>query len=341
VTDRSENVAVLLTPPGAAAIAVVRLSGADVDRFLRERFSRAAPPGRCVHADLSDESGNVLDDAVVVRLPGRESVADINLHGGAWVVRSVLNLLERAGFEVRDVGAAPEVAFDASDELEREVLAALPLARTELAVRTLLAQPRAWAEFGKSATREQVQKVLADRSLLHLLHPPRVAIIGAPNVGKSTLANQLFAQERSITADAPGTTRDWVGEIANVDGLAVMLVDTPGVRETTDDIEREAIRRSGAEVGRADLVVLVLDVTRPIEPEQGPLLRAHPGALKVINKVDGEAAWDVRSIDAIQTVASTGQGVDVLRDAIRGRFGCLNLAIERARTWTQRQREML
>src|SRR6185503_2714425 len=95
-----------------------------------------------------------------------------------------------------------------------------------------------------------------------MLHPPRVAIVGEANVGKSTLANQLFAQERSITADLPGTTRDWVGEVANVDGLPVTLVDTPGVRETADEVEREAIARSGEQVAAADLILLVLDATR-------------------------------------------------------------------------------
>jgi tRNA modification GTPase len=160
-------------------------------------------------------------------------------------------------------------------------------------------------------------------------------------VGKSTLANQLFAQERSITADLPGTTRDWVGEIANVDGLAVMLLDTPGVRETSDAIEREAIARSGAEVRRADLVVIVLDATRPLEPEQQPLVEAHPDSVVVINKVDRPAAWDRCSVTALQTVASTGEGVDQLRDAIRRRFGCQDVPVSMPRVWTERQRAIL
>ena len=137
------------------------------------------------------------------------------------------------------------IAVDGAMTLEREMLAALPLARTDLGVRTLLAQRRHGAEAMSTLYAAAIGRILADRSLDHLLHPPRVAIVGAPNVGKSTLANQLFAQERSITADLPGTTRDWVGEIANIDGLAVTLVDTPGVRDTADAIEREAIDRSG------------------------------------------------------------------------------------------------
>src|SRR5206468_1554210 len=126
-------------------------------------------------------------------------------------------------------------AVDAQTQFEREMLAHLPLARTELAVRTLLAQPAAWQ---REKCKTMLSAILGDVALHHLLHPPRVAIIGSANVGKSTIANQLFGQERSITADLEGTTRDWVGEIANIDGLAVMLIDTPGIRQTSDAIER-------------------------------------------------------------------------------------------------------
>lgn len=348
------NTASLLTPPGTAAIAVLRLTGSGVAGFLARHFSQATPPGRCVHGALADERGRVLDDPLVVVWPDG-SLADISLHGGAWVVQSVLDLVGRAGFAREPIGTR-RALLDATDELEREVIQReviereviehLPRARTELALRTLLAQPGAWAALRARAAPEvarEIPGIIADRSLTHLLHPPRVAIVGAPNVGKSTLANQLFGQERSITADVPGTTRDWVGEVANVDGLAVTLLDTPGVRETLDPLERAAIQRSGAEVGAADLVVLVLDVTRPIDPEQAPLRRAHPGALTVVNKVDRAAAWDVSADapDALCTVASTGEGVDRLRDAIRAHFGCLAADGSRPLAWTERQRALL
>jgi tRNA modification GTPase len=341
-----KDIAILLTPPGAAAIAVVRLAGTGVAPLLAARFSRPLSESRAVHADLTDESGNILDDAVVV-LSRNGRIADVNLHGGPWVVQSVLDLVRRAGFEVCRPSDAPDVAFDAKTALEREVLESIPLARTELGLRTLLAQPRAWADAKSALAPADLTRMLADRSLEHLLHPPRVAIVGAPNVGKSTLANQLFAQERSITADLPGTTRDWVGEVANVDGLPVLLVDTPGVRETADAIEREAIARSGEQVAAADLVLLVLDATRPLAPEQSPLLdryAADPRTVIVLNKADlvGPGPGDDAPprVD-VSTCAVTGQGVDGLRTAILSRFGCHDLSTEAPRVWTERQREIV
>lgn len=344
----SDDAAILLTPPGAAAIAVVRLVGPGVAGFLARHFDRPLAPARCVHGTLRDERGEVLDDPVIVFSPNG-SFADISLHGGAWVVQSILNLAIRAGFTRANAFEGPDEAIEADGELEREVLTGVPLARTELALRTLLAQPQAWADLkarARSAPDDpgllaELSRSLADRSLVHLLHPPRVAIVGAPNVGKSTLANRLFAQERSITADLPGTTRDWVGEIANVDGLAVMLVDTPGVRQTSDPLEGEAIRRSRAEVARADLVVLVLDATRPAGEADDALLAAHPLAIRVINKADRPPARALNLPDAVRTVATTGAGVETLRGEILTRFNCVDLVPDRPRVWTGRQRRVV
>jgi tRNA modification GTPase len=341
----SSNRAILLTPPGVAAIAVVRITGPAVREFLGAHFSGKLAPFRPVHGLLRDDSGEQIDDPVVV-LSADHRFADINLHGGAWVVRATFDLAKRAGFECIESASIPliEEAVDSNDIIDREIDAYLPLATTELALRTLLAQAEAWKDLQSrvtSLTRKDVNSILADRSLHWLLHPPRVAIVGAPNVGKSTLANRLFAQERSITADVPGTTRDWVGEIANLDGLAVQLVDTPGIRETSDLIEREAIERSGAQIQRADLIVLVLDASRPMSPEQLPLLDQFPDAMRVINKIDTNAAWDAASMRAVHTVAITGQGVEELMRRIRQHFGCEQIDPRHPRCWTQRQRDQL
>jgi tRNA modification GTPase len=213
-----------------------------------------------------------------------------------------------------------------------------------LAIRVLLAQPAAWGTLaeGGGVTSAEIERMLGDRWLWWLLHPPRVAIVGPANAGKSTLANHLFARERSITADLPGTTRDWVGEIANLDGLAVMLVDTPGQRTTKDLIEAEAMVRADQQIQRADLVVLVLDAALPLEPDQVALVARYPRAIRVVNKTDLSPAWDFGSLPAIQMVATSGEGVDALRRAIRHHFNCgEDSSPDRPRWWTERQRVLL
>lgn len=343
----SHRVAMPLTAASTSALAVVRLSGPAVLEFLNRHFSGHPTEGRCIHGNLTD-GGTILDDPVVV-LSGGGTVADLSLHGSPWIVRSVLELARREGFRVVDRLTLPLSieAVDAETLLAREVLMYLPLARTEWGVRVLLNQGRAWAKVKEDASRcpqdvaKLAQQMLNDHSLLHLLYPPRVAIVGAANVGKSTLANQLFAQERSITADVPGTTRDWVGEIANLDGLPVMLVDTPGLRETDDPIEAEAIAQSREQIEAAELVVLVLDGTRHMEGEQAALLERFPAAPRVLNKCDRPAVWDASRWEAIHTVATTGQGVDDLRSRIRQHFGSDPGVVNRPHAWTNRQRQIL
>lgn len=326
---RSPNQAILLTPPGTAAIAVVRVSGPGVAALLEKHFTRKPIIGRPVHGEWHDGK-RVIDDPVVVQID--EQSADVSLHGGVWVIHTFFELARSNGFAVVDSPGVPlpEVAVDGETIIDREVAAYLPAARTELALSVLLAQPAAWKNSGTPRA--------SDQSLHWLLHPPQVAIVGTANVGKSTLANQLFARQRVITADLPGTTRDWVGEIANINGLAVMLVDTPGVRDTTDPLEQQAIALSTPVIHQADLLVLVIDPTQPMGPNQSALLRRFPQAIRVINKSDQQ---HVAMSGAIYTVATTGQGIDQLRDRIIEHFGCANLDLAQPRIWTQRQRQML
>ncbi len=336
-----ENRAIVLTPTGVGAIAVVRITGPGTARLLAEHFSRGWKEGRSVYGEILDGE-RVLDDGLVVLLEGGTG-GDLNLHAGAWLVEGVLRLLEQEGFAIERGGGLPlgNDAVDANTVLEREMLTHLPMARTREVLRILLAQPAVWeAYLGEPAPSVGLDKIIADEGLFWLLHPPRVAIVGEANVGKSTLANQLFARERSITADVAGTTRDWVGESANLDGLVVTLVDTPGLRQTHDPQERLAIERSAEQIEAAELVVLVLDGSRELD-EQTELITRFSEALVVINKTDRQLLWVGSFAGGIRTIATRGEGVDELRRAIRGRFGCESFDSRRPRWWTARQREIL
>jgi len=157
------NRAFLLTPPGVAAIAVVRLVGPGVANFLSAHFSRPVTPGRTIHGQLTDGE-TVLDDPVVVLTPA--GAVDISVHGGPWVVQSVLELAKKEGFELSDV-TDPTISLDAMDGanlLEKEVNANHPLARTELGVRVLLHQAGAWAEFVRRAVPGPVGALVMVRS---------------------------------------------------------------------------------------------------------------------------------------------------------------------------------
>src|SRR5262249_40588863 len=91
----------------------------------------------------------------------------------------------------------------------------------------------------------------------------RAAIVGRPNAGKSSFLTQLLGHDRAIVSPLPGTTRDTIEETANVRGIPVVFVDTAGLRETTDEVESEGVRRSRAALAKAELILHVLDTSEP------------------------------------------------------------------------------
>jgi len=157
-----------------------------------------------------------------------------------------------------------------------------------------------------------------------------LAIVGRPNVGKSSLFNRLVERERAIVTATPGTTRDTVTERISLDGIPLELVDTAGLREGLaeglreglEEAEQLGIARSREALADAALLLVVLDATQPLDEEEHRLLAAVEGrpALIAVNKCDlaeaGEAAEEVDGVRALRTSALTGEGIPALRERI-------------------------
>ena len=150
----------------------------------------------------------------------------------------------------------------------------------------------------------------------------RVAVTGRPNVGKSSLFNSLVERERAIVTDIPGTTRDTLTEAIDLEGIPVILTDTAGLRETTDDIETLGIERTRRAMSDADLVLLVLDGSTGVGPDDRELLdqTENTHRLVIMNKSDlpgfNVPASCVEELRPITVSARTGDGLATLRAAI-------------------------
>jgi tRNA modification GTPase len=156
----------------------------------------------------------------------------------------------------------------------------------------------------------------------------QVAIAGRPNAGKSSLFNRLAGAGRAIVTDTPGTTRDLLTELIDVDGVPMTFIDTAGVREgATDPIELEGIARAVAARDVAQVVLVVLDRSRPLDDDDRRLLESTEGSRRVIaaNKSDLAAAWNPgdhaphRQIVGVS--AKTGLGIETLRAALANAAG--------------------
>ena len=131
----------------------------------------------------------------------------------------------------------------------------------------------------------------------------QIAIVGKPNVGKSSLFNWLLGAERAIVTDIPGTTRDMLRETMDFDGVRLSLVDTAGIRDVDDEIEREGVARARRVHSVADLVFVMLDASGPIDADDEEVLArtANAPRLVIVNKVDLPRAWTLSQLDVAPT----------------------------------------
>ena len=151
------------------------------------------------------------------------------------------------------------------------------------------------------------------------------AIVGRPNVGKSSLLNALVGYERAIVTDIPGTTRDTVEEKVLCGGVLLRLIDTAGLRETADTVERIGVDRSRRAAEGAQLCLVVLDGSRPLTAEDEAALAlagGAPKALAVVNKADLPQKWDAAGLPlpAVALSAKTGAGLGDLERAVAALF---------------------
>ena len=153
-----------------------------------------------------------------------------------------------------------------------------------------------------------------------------LAIVGKPNVGKSSLLNVLLKEKRAIVTDIAGTTRDVIEEYINLDGIPVKIIDTAGIRETEDVVEKIGVERSREKINEADLVLLVLDSSRELDKEDMEIIEAikDKKAIVLLNKIDLENKLDNSVIDKFENIikisAKEDIGIDGLKNEIKNMF---------------------
>lgn len=287
-----------------------------------------------------------------------EDVVEISCHGGMLVTRRVLECLLQAGAQPAEPGEFSRRAFANGklDLTQAEAVMDIISAGSDLALRaaqnqlqgaissrvqaaadrliSTAAHLEAYIDFPEEeispdtteqlaaamlGVRQDLQQLLdtADEGRL-LREGVRTAIVGAPNVGKSSLLNMLLGYERAIVSNVAGTTRDTIEECVSLAGLRLRLTDTAGLHESDDAIERAGMERSRRAGAEADLVLEVADLTQP-PPAPLPL---PPGSMRllVLNKADlpPHPAWEGQ--EGIRISCHTGAGRKELEQAIAALF---------------------
>jgi tRNA modification GTPase len=307
-----------------------------------------------LHSEVGDEV--VVTTFPAPRSYTGEDVAEISAHGSPVVLAGILKSATSAGARLAEPGeftlrgflhgkrdliqaeaggdlidaVTPLQARAAFDQLEGTLTAAIAAIETELfdlvaRLEASLDFPDEGYHFIEPAELQDALDAVVTRLDALLANAVRgrvvregavVALVGAPNAGKSSLFNLLLNANRAIVHAAPGTTRDLLTERVDLAGLCIELVDTAGLRDTEDEIEREGVSRTEGSLRVADVAVVVIDRSRPLSADDHRALSStdNQSRLVVANKIDLPAAWTdhVLGANAIPISVRSGAGIDAL-----------------------------
>lgn len=294
-----------------------------------------------------------------------ENVVEINCHGNPIIIQSILSHLQKLGCRLARPGEFSERAFlnNKFDLSQAEALSSMICAQSAKAfamglsqlkgslsqeieaLRKLLIDALAMLEaaidFTEDTSAEKIPEILPqidqiiDRMKYLLLsyraaracnEGINVVITGKPNVGKSSLLNKLTGRKKAIVTDIPGTTRDLISDTINIGGIPVHLIDTAGIREPQNEIEKEGIDLVWQSLAEADVVIIMLDVSKPLTDEDNIIIGKNKtgNVIAAVNKIDLTSAWETETIKNLfaektkflEISAKSGMGLEDLKKTI-------------------------
>jgi tRNA modification GTPase len=387
---KKETIASITTPIGEGGIGVIQVSGPDsleivnaVFKGKRLRDLRKAESKRLYYGDIYS-NGSTVDEVIVNVLRQQDSftgedLVEVNCHGGILAVKKTLECVVSAGAKEAhwEELASRSLSNNTIDRIQEEALLKIPGAKTKLGVKVLLDQYNSALSSFIQETVEQVEKcnnkkllydinsklreILATAAFGCAITSPRKLIItGKPNAGKSTLINALLKEDRLITHEEPGTTRDAIDEMIAIGDIPLTIIDTAGIRETDHEVEKLGILESKKQLREADKIIIVFDNSKPVEKEDKEIVKFinelklqitdqtddKISIIPVLNKADLPCKLDLKSLvgetfgPICQVSALNGDGLSTLEETLISEFKeFTEYTPERPIIFTKRQQE--
>lgn len=297
-----------------------------------------------------------------------EDTIEINCHGGVVATNKVLEQVIKQGVRLAEPGEFTKRAFlnGRIDLSQAEAVIDIINAKTDLSMKSALMQSEgaiskeiqglrgkllstiAHIEATVDYPEDDLEEVTAEMAIKDLEAIKKeikefietaeegkilreglsTVIVGKPNVGKSSLLNALTRENRAIVTDIPGTTRDVIEEYINISGIPIKIIDTAGIRETDDVVEKIGVERSRAKINDADLIILILDSSNDLSEEDKEIINhiSNKKYMILLNKSDLNSKITQINLENINCKniysisAKTGEGIDKVRSAIKDMF---------------------
>ena len=379
ITNEFDTITAIATPLGEGAIGIVRISGSKALAIIKKIFKGKNlddVPSHTINYGHIVENGAIIDEVMVsvMRAPKtftREDVIEINTHGGVAVTNEILQLVLRSGARMADPGEFTKRAFlnGRVDLAQAEAVMDLIRAKTDKAMAVAVQQLDGSLSNLINNTRQEILNTLAqvevnidypeyddveemttalmrektqefETLLTNLLKTARrgkilreglsTAIIGRPNVGKSSLLNNLLREE--------------IEEYVNIKGVPLKLIDTAGIRETDDLVEKIGVERSKKALEEADLVLLVLNSAEKLTDQDRTLLEISQNSNRLIllNKTDlpEQIETDQLPENCIKISVIKNQNIDVIEERINKLFFDNAAIVEKDATYLSNARHI-
>ena len=338
-----------------AAISIIRLSGKDVIAFVQQFFTGKIinKESHTITYGYIKDNGEKIDEVLVNIYRGKrtftgEEMVEINCHGGVYITNKVVDLCLHHGARLAERGEFSKRAFlnGRIDLSQAEAISDIITAKNSYAsslalkgiqgsISHIITQIEVNIDYPEyedveeltadkllpmsTSLIEKMNKIIEDSKNIKLLKEGiQTAIIGKPNVGKSSLLNAMLKEEKAIVTNIAGTTRDVVEGSVTVDGILLNMIDTAGIRETDNIVESLGVEKSKEMIKKADLVLLVIDGSKELDQEDQKLLELteDTNRIIIINKADLGKKVDLEGIE----ISAKEQDILALTKEIKKKF---------------------
>ena len=327
VSETNETISAVITALGEGAVGIIRISGTEAaaigDKLFRSASGKKLTehtPHLLVYGHVVDEENSKIDEVLAVYMQGphsytAEDVVEIQSHGGLQSLKTILGLTYKMGARPAEPGEFTKRAFlnGRINLIQAEAVIDYPEEDIEEITFNTVSE-------GMERVKQELEYLLKHAHTGKILREGlQTVIVGRPNVGKSSLLNALLSEERAIVSEYAGTTRDVIEEQLLLGSVPLVLVDTAGIRQTEDYVEKIGVARSKERLDKAELAVVVLDGSQPLNEEDEEILNAVAGkpCVIIVNKGDRPQVNDLTALQkrfgkdrVLLLSAKTGGGLE-------------------------------